>query len=64
MRRAVVLMGIVAVVAGCSIPFRTNSAAAKSQCDRVAAQAIQTSSAAEARDFALQASECYSRIAS
>ncbi len=52
------------LLAGCSIPFLgNNNEEAKSSCDQFAAQAIQTNSAAEARDLAAQATECYARIA-
>lgn len=51
------------LLAGCSIPFLGNTGEAKSSCDQIAAQAIQTSSAAEARDLAAQATECYARLA-
>ena len=50
--------------AGCSIPFSGEGGEAKSQCDQIAAQAIQTSSPATARDLAAQAAECYARLAS
>ena len=50
------------LISGCSIPF-VNRGEAKSTCDRIAAQAIQTDSSAEARDLAAQAAECYAELA-
>ena len=51
---------------GCAIPFQgggnQEQRAAKSLCDQIAAQAIQTDSAAEARTLAAQATECYARL--
>lgn len=44
----------------CSVPFSGPSTSErKSECDQIAARAIQTSSLAEARDLAARASECY-----
>jgi hypothetical protein len=54
----------VVLLAGCSVPFAGGGGEAKSACDQLAAQAIQTSSAANARDLAAQATECYARLAS
>jgi hypothetical protein len=42
------------------MPFRGSSSdERKAECDRIAAQAIQTSSLEEARNLAARASECY-----
>lgn len=46
---------------GCSVPFTTSSEERKAPCDRLSAQAIQTSSLEEAKDLSAQASECYAR---
>ena len=47
-------------VAACSMPFSgPSSSERKSECDQIAARAIQTSSLAEARDLAARASDCY-----
>jgi len=62
MYRGSILLALL-LASGCSIPF-ANRGDQKSTCDQIAAQAIQTSSAAEARDLAAQASECYARLAS
>lgn len=50
------------LLTACSIPF-TRNGEAKSTCDQIAAQAIQTDSAAQARDLSAQATECYARLA-
>lgn len=49
-------------VTGCSLPF-LGGGGDKSECDQIAAQAIQTDSATEARDLSAQATECYARLA-
>lgn len=51
-------------VTSCSIPFRKSSDERKASCDRIAAQAIQTSSTEEAKNLAAQASECYAGLQS
>jgi hypothetical protein len=50
------------LLSACSIPF-VGGGDDKSACDQIAAQAIQTNSAGEARDLAAQATECYARLA-
>jgi hypothetical protein len=45
------------------IPFVGGGGDSKAECDQFAAQAIQTGSAAQARDLAAQATECYARLA-
>jgi hypothetical protein len=50
------------LTSGC-LPFVGRSGDAKAECDQIAAQAIQTASAAEARDLAARATECYARLA-
>lgn len=45
----------------CSLPFTRSTEDRKAPCDRIAAQAIQTSSLEEAKNLAAQASECYAR---
>lgn len=51
------------LLAACSVPFVGGGGDEKSSCDQLAAQAIQTGSAAQARDLAAQATECYARLA-
>lgn len=61
MRRSAVLIAVLALSA-CSLPFRGPSDdERKARCDRMAAQAIQTSSLEEAKNLAAQASECYAQ---
>lgn len=46
-----------------SLPFGGKSSdERKAECDRIAAQAIQTSSAEEAKNLAARASECYAAL--
>lgn len=54
----------VTFLAGCaSLPFGGKSNdERKAGCDRIAAQAIQTSSAEEAKNLAARASECYAGL--
>lgn len=54
------LLSILAL--GCSVPFRTSNDERKAQCDRIAAQAIQTASVEEAKNLSAQASACYAKI--
>lgn len=49
------------LLGGCAIPFSTSGEERKAPCDRLAAQAIQTSSLENAKNLAAQASECYAR---
>ena len=69
MRRHIpALTAVVAItfVSGCaSLPFGGKSSdERKAECDRVSAQAIQTSSAEEAKNLAARASECYAALQS
>lgn len=51
------------VVAGCSVPFVGGpNGPTKAECDQIAAQAIQTKSARDAKRLAAQAAECYARV--
>lgn len=50
------------LVGACSIPF-VGGGDRKAECDRIAARAIQTESAGEARDLAAEATECYAELA-
>jgi hypothetical protein len=43
----------------CSVPFRTSSEERKVPCDRLAAQAIESTSLEEAEELATRAAECY-----
>lgn len=66
MRRPLLaLLAIVTLSACSSLPFGGKSSdERKAGCDRIAAQAIQTSSAEEAKNLSAQASECYANIQS
>lgn len=65
-RRVLAVTALVAVTflsACASLPFGGKSNdERKAECDRVAAQAIQTSSAEEAKNLAARASECYAAL--
>lgn len=56
--RAWVLVTL-AGVSACSLPFSQSTVEAKVECDRLAAQAIETTSLDEARDLATAAARCY-----
>lgn len=62
MRSRLVIVGLV-VAAGCSVPLLAKGGDKKAECDRIAAQAIQTKSASDARSIAAQATECYAKLA-
>lgn len=62
MRNCVVSIGLV-MAAGCSVPYLSHGGDKKAECDRIAAQAIQTTSAGDARSLAAQATECYAKLA-
>lgn len=53
--------GLLLLLSACSLPFTKSSDERKAACDRIAAQAIQTTSLADAKVFAAQASECYAK---
>jgi hypothetical protein len=57
------LVAVVALFASGCLPFVGGRSDRKAECDQFAAQAIQTGSAAQARDLAAQATECYARLA-
>ncbi len=50
------------VLSACSIPFTTSKDDRKATCDRIAASAIQTASAEDAKNLAAKASSCYAEI--
>ena len=62
MRVRLLFVSFMAVSAACSVPF-VGSGDSKAECDQIAARAIQSPSAAEARDLAASATECYARLA-
>ena len=64
MRNLQILVLLSLGITACSIPFRTSNDERKAQCDRIAAQAIQTSSVEEAKNLSAEASACYAKIQS
>jgi hypothetical protein len=64
MRVITALFLVLALVGGCSsLPFGGRSSnERKAECDRVAAQAIQTESLEEAKMLSAQASSCYAAL--
>jgi hypothetical protein len=56
------MLALLAGLGACAIPFTTSSEERKAPCDRLAAQAIQTTSLEDAKNLAAQASECYARV--
>lgn len=61
MRSAIVLTCV--FLGACSLPFTGGSSDGdKAPCDRIAAQAIQTSDLENAKNLAAQASECYAAV--
>ena len=61
--RLLIGLPLVAALGACSsLPFGGKSSdERKAQCDRIAAQAIQTGSLDEAKTLSAQASECYAK---
>ena len=49
-------------MSACSLPFTQSSNDKKAECDRVAAQAIQTKSLEEAKTLSARASACYAQL--
>lgn len=62
--RLLIALPLLAALGACSsLPFGGRSGdERKAECDRVAAQAIQTASLDEAKTLSAQASECYARL--
>jgi starvation-inducible outer membrane lipoprotein len=62
-RHTAVLLAFAFLSACSSLPFGGQSKdERKASCDRIAAQAIQTSSVEEAKNLSAQASECYAAL--
>jgi hypothetical protein len=59
MRVAFGIIVIVGFTSACSIPFTQSGDEKKAECDRIAAQAIQTKSLQDAKTLSAQASACY-----
>jgi hypothetical protein len=50
------------LLSACSLPFTQSSNDKKSECDRIAAQAIQTKSLEDAKTLSARASACYAQL--
>lgn len=62
---ATALLAVTFLSACASLPFGGKSGdERKAECDRISAQAIQTTSAEEAKTLAARASECYAALQS
>lgn len=59
MRKIIALVVLGTGLVGCAVPFTTSKDERKAPCDRLAAQAIQTSSLGDAKSLSAQAAECY-----
>ena len=49
-------------MSACSLPFTQSSNEKKAECDRIAAQAIQTKSLEDAKTLSARASACYAQL--
>ena len=61
MRNRLLFCALTVGLSACAVPFRTSNDERKAGCDRIAAQAIQTTSLEEAETLSRQATECYAR---
>jgi hypothetical protein len=61
-RRSLIVVCLLPVLAGCSIPLIGRSGDKNSDCDRMAADAIQPHDLAKARELAAGASGCYAKL--
>jgi hypothetical protein len=62
LRRCLLVTSLLPLFAGCSIPLVGHSGDKKSECDRMAAEAIQTQDLGKARELAAGASGCYAKL--
>ena len=62
MRAIVGLVLVCCLMSACSLPFTQSSNEKKAECDRIAAQAIQTKSLEDAKTLSAQASACYAQL--
>ena len=60
-RRFFLAASLLSVLGGCKVPF-VGGGDKKSECDRMAAEAIQTKDSGHARDLAAGASGCYAKL--
>jgi len=63
MRRFFLTASLIPMLGGCSVPFVGGGGDKKSECDRMAAEAIQTKDVMKARELAAGASACYAKLA-
>jgi hypothetical protein len=61
-RRLFLAASLLSVLGGCSVPFLGSGGDKKSECDRIAAEAIQTKDVMKARELAAGASGCYAKL--
>jgi hypothetical protein len=61
-RRFLIAASMMPVFGGCSVPFVSGGGDKKSECDRMAAEAIQTKDVSRARELAAGASGCYAKL--
>ena len=62
-RRLFLAASVLPILGGCSVPFVGGGGDKKSECDRMAAEAIQTKNVSKARELAAGASGCYAKLA-
>jgi hypothetical protein len=62
LRRVFLATSLLPVLGGCSLPLVGRSGDKKSECDRMAAEAIQTQDLSKARELAAGASGCYAKL--
>lgn len=62
MRNTILILFLSILVAGCGFGRGPSVSQQKAQCDRMAAQAIDTESLDEARRLAARASDCYAEL--
>lgn len=56
------LVSACCLLSACSLPFTQSSNEKKAECDRIAAQAIQTKSLEDAKTLSARASACYAQL--
>ena len=63
LRRVLLAATLLPVLGACSLPLVGRGGDKKSECDRMAAEAIQTQDLGKARELAAGASGCYAKLA-
>lgn len=64
MRGLLAAFGVLLALSACSVPFVSGGGDKKSECDRMAAEAIQTKDVIKARELSAGASACYAKLSS